>query len=90
MQRTQSISTFELAFGNSFESITSDIDVFSALSTGPLGEFNKDKWSRSVFRGTNQYPVKLKDNDKPIKDKSQPVCNLSIIISRLINTVSSH
>ena len=54
------------------------------------GEFNKDKWPRSVFRGRYQYPVKLKDNDKPIKDKSQPVCNLIIIISRLINTVSSH
>ena len=54
------------------------------------GGFYKDKWPRSIFRGRYQYPVKLKDNDKLIKDKSQPVCNLSIIIGRLINTVSSH
>ena len=54
------------------------------------GEFYKDKWPRSILRGRYQYPVKLKDNNKPIKDKSQPVCNLTLIIRRLTNTVSSH
>ena len=32
------------------------------------GEFYKDKWPRSILRGRYQYPVKLKDNNKPIKD----------------------
>ena len=47
------------------------------------------KWWNSNVRGIYPYPTKLKDNDKTVKDKSQPAGNTRIITNDFFNAFRS-